>query len=65
MNIKAEPGESRFSFVKRAIEYAQKNETSCMVEHNGLQCMVYPESYVFDICEKFSYIQEYTRLNKK
>lgn len=65
MNVKAEAGESVFNLAKRAIEMAKQRGCGVGMTHNNITVSVYPESYLHDILEKFSYLDAYNRIKNK
>ena len=62
--IQAECGEMIYTFLKRVVDTACTESTVFKARHNTTEVIVYPDSSMSDICDKFDMQTKINRLQQ-
>jgi hypothetical protein len=56
--LEAEPGETVYNFLCRALDVAKNEVKTLQATHNGIVISIYPNSYIYDLCDKYDLTQK-------
>jgi hypothetical protein len=56
--LEATPGESVYNFLCRALDVARDGVLTLQATHNSVVIVVYPQSCINDLCDKYDLTQK-------
>jgi hypothetical protein len=56
--LEADAGESVYNYLCRALDVARDGVLTLQATHNGVVIVVYPQSCIHDLCDKYDLTQK-------
>ena len=59
--LNANPGESAYNFLNRALNMAHDEVITIQATHNDITINIYPQSFISDLCDKYDLVNKLTK----